>query len=120
MCVLNVTILLYFHAVTNATSIVMVIPFGGFERDVLTEVFTAYQQKYTADKNTYLLDLGYNVISIFQFHSNILCSAPAEEGLTHFQSGGTWESGDGIHPVVWRDGQLGAMLSLGIGRLLNI
>jgi len=90
-------------AVTNATSIVIVIPFGGFERDVLTEVYDTYQQKYN-DKDTYLLDLG----------------APGEEGLTHFQSGGTWESGDGIHPLVWRDGQLGAMLSVGVDQLLKI
>lgn len=48
------------------------------------------------------------------------CRAPAEVGLTQFISGGTWESGDGIHPVVWRDGQLGAMLAIGVGKLLNI
>lgn len=39
----------------------MVIPFGGFERDVLTQTYSAYQEKYN-DKNTYLLDLGYVVL----------------------------------------------------------
>jgi len=90
-------------AVSAQTAIVVVIPFGGFERAVLTSVYATYQQKYN-DKQTYLLDLG----------------APAEEGLTHFTSGGTWQSEDGIHPNVWFDGQLGAMLALGVGRLLDI
>ncbi len=48
------------------------------------------------------------------------CRTPAEEGLTRFIGGGTWESEDGIHPNVWRDGQLRAMLALGAGRLLNL
>jgi len=89
-------------AVSAETAIIMVVPFGGFERPVLSAVYTAYQAKY-ADKQTYFLDLG----------------APAEEGLTHFQ-GGTWQSADGIHPNVWRDGQLGAMLAVGIGSLLGL
>lgn len=89
-------------AISPSTPIIVVIPFGGFERSVLSEVFSAYQTKYN-DKYAYYLDLG----------------TPAEEGLTHF-NGGDWQSADGIHPNVWRDGQLGAMLALGIGSLLGL
>eukprot|EP00026_Physarum_polycephalum_P013529 Phypoly_transcript_13941.p1 GENE.Phypoly_transcript_13941~~Phypoly_transcript_13941.p1 ORF type:complete len:314 (+),score=63.58 Phypoly_transcript_13941:27-944(+) len=90
-------------AVTSATSIIMVVPFGGFKEFALDEVFTTYQQKYD-DKQTYFINLG----------------TPAQEGLTQFVPGGTWESEDGIHPNVWRDGQLGAMLALAVGSTLKL
>jgi len=90
-------------AVTSATSIIIVVPFGGFKEAALTEVYTTYQQKYN-DQQTYFVDLG----------------APGQEGLTSFVNGGTWQSEDGIHPNVWRDGQLGAMLALAIGTTVKL
>lgn len=149
------------------TAIIVVVPFGGFKESALTEAFTTYQQKYN-DKQTYLIDLGYSILSSYpffsfpsfllsfpfhafpfpfllsfsffsflvsvsfscpilyarQYNNNmliiIIISEPATEGLTKFVNGGTWQSEDGIHPNVWRDGQLGAMLALNIGRALGL
>lgn len=56
----------------------------------------------------------------FSFCNFFIFFPRAQEGLTQFVNGGTWESEDGIHPNVWRDGQLGAMLALAVGSTLNL
>jgi len=80
--------------------IFLAIPFGRFEAASITKSYTTYTQKFSSDKKVVLIDLG----------------TDAAYGLTHFVNGGSFVSVDGIHPLYWRDGQLGAMLARAISR----
>lgn len=71
------------------------IPFGGFAASYIQAAFTKYQSA-TPDARMYLMNLG----------------PEAQAGLTAFVNGGSAQSGDGLHPLAWRDGQLGAMMAV--------
>jgi len=78
--------------------IFVVIPFGRFMVVPITSAFRQYQN-ITGDENVYLLDLP-----------------AARVGLDAW--GTSVYSDDGIHPLAFRDGQLGAMLAVSATRAL--
>lgn len=84
------------RAANPSSKIFLVIPFGGFplQSSNLQQAMETYQQK-TNDQNAFLLDLG----------------VEATIGLSGWVSGGTYCSYDGIHPLWFRTGQLGALLA---------
>ena len=89
--------------VLRGSKIFVVVPFGGYERDELTQGFNAYQAA-ADDRNAYLIDLG----------------PEAEVGLNSgFVKGGTPTSYDGIHPTAARSAELGAMLAQAIQEALS-
>jgi len=92
------------RAVLRKSKIFVVVPFGGYERDELTQGFNAYQAA-AHDRNAYLIDLG----------------PEAEVGLNSggFVKGGTAESYDGVHPTAARSAELGAMLAQAIQETLS-
>ena len=92
------------RAALRKTKMFVVVPFGGYERDELTQGFNAYQAA-AHDRNAYLIDLG----------------PEAEVGLNSggFLKGGTAESYDGVHPTAARSAELGAMLAQAIQEALS-
>jgi len=81
------------RAATPNAVIFVTIPYGGFLRESITAGYGTYQER-TPDKLTYLIDLG----------------AEAEIGLNACGQA-TKEAIDCVHPLVWRNGQLGALLA---------
>jgi len=73
--------------------IFVVIPFGGFLDQNITSAFRQYQKR-TKDSNVFLIDMP-----------NGRMGLDKPWGPTLF-------SGDGVHPLAFRDGQLGAMLAV--------
>jgi len=82
--------------IPTRTHIFLTVPFGGFFKNAITSAYKIYQQKYINDVNTHFIDLG----------------TAGSYGLTWFAFNGTAVSGDGLHPLAWRDGQLSAMLAV--------
>jgi len=81
------------RSVVNAdTKIFITVPFGGFANASIVQAYQMYQE-IAKDSFTFLLDLGYE----------------GRRGLSGI--GPSWQASDGVHPYVWRGGQLGSLLS---------
>jgi len=82
----------YIRQACPKSSIFSVIPFGQFKENALEIAFNTYQSK-TPDSNAFQLNLG----------------EEGAEGLS--QWGASIYSNDGIHPLWFRSGQLGSLLT---------
>src|SRR5579884_86726 len=85
------------RAALPASKIFLVVEFGGYDRDALTQAINAYCAP-TGDTNTYLIDLG----------------PSADTGLGGHVSGGTAQSYDGVHPNAATSQALGTRLGQAI------
>jgi len=84
--------------------IILVVPFGLFEKSAISNAFQQFNVSGNNPAKNEFINLGIE----------------GSYGLTEFVNGGTLDSCDGIHPIVWRSGQLGSLLTEQITLVLNV